>query len=350
VPLDLTISKKLGFTSADAEASLALQFETAIAIGANWALQTTTRLVGHEWIKKPVLKTSLVDIPVGPIADRALKSSKETIEKAIDDNLKKSVDIAGQAKALVNTLSQPMNLYNDPPLFLHLQPAGASLSLFSFDGVFIRTVVGIDCITEIGMKAKPPVTTPPLPMLKPNLNPNEGFQMFLNVGVDYEEAEALAQKYMKGQTFSSGKKQVTVNDIQLYGQGSKLGIQVNLLGSIKGNLFLTGTPKFDAQKNEVYMDALDFSLESRSFLTRSAAWLLKGTIVHQMEKSMRFPLEANLKTIKDLVSQQLSDYPLAYNFRLKGTVSDFALQQLSVRPEGLAILMKAAGKLRIEGK
>ena len=64
VPVDLWIEKAIAFTSFEAAGEISLIFETNFIIVETWNLETTTKLINHEWIRKPVLKLGLFDLPV----------------------------------------------------------------------------------------------------------------------------------------------------------------------------------------------------------------------------------------------------------------------------------------------
>lgn len=63
-------------------------------------------------------------------------------------------------------------------------------------------------------------------------------------------------------------------------------IALDLTGSLNGTIYLAGFPKYNADKKEIYFDELDYALDTKSKLIRSANWLAQGLILRKYRKAV----------------------------------------------------------------
>ena len=125
---------------------------------------------------------------------------------------------------------------------------------------------------------------------------------------------------MQGETFEQGKRSVTIEDIELFGQGEKLVVNTKLSGSYNGNIYMVGKPEYNQKKNSIDIKNLKFTLETRNFLLKSAGWLLRSTVKKKIQENMDFLLEYNMAEIEKQMQEQLKNLPyLGRHFLKRGT-------------------------------
>ena len=155
---------------------------------------------------------------------------------------------------------------------------------------------------------------------------------------------------MTGQVFESGKNKVKIEDIQLWGNNDRLVVNAKLSGSFNGNIYFIGKPEYNPLKNQIEVKDLDFHIDTRSFLMRSAAWLFSGTIKNQMKKAMVFPLDENIRALKASVQQTLAHYELQPGVLLTGTVDSVTVENSKVTPTSIRVNLFSKGKLNVDVK
>ena len=72
-------------------------------------------------------------------------------------------------------------------------------------------------------------------------------------------------------------------------------IALDMLGSITGTVYLTGVPQFNETTKEIYFDQLDYVLDTKSKLLKTANWLAQGMVLRKIQESCRYSIQANLE-------------------------------------------------------
>jgi hypothetical protein len=66
-------------------------------------------------------------------------------------------------------------------------------------------------------------------------------------------------------------------------------IALDLLGTVNGKIYLTGFPHDDKTK-EIYFDELDYVLDTKNKLMRTADWLAQGLILRKIKENCRYSI------------------------------------------------------------
>jgi hypothetical protein len=206
------------------------------------------------------------------------------------------------------------------------------------------------------VEAKPLVSIGPRPVdRKPDPLPpftqynatTPGFNLVINTSINWEEAERIAKKQMLGEVYSSGKRKVKVEDLNLYGNADKVVIDTKLSGSYNGSIFLTGKPEYDAFTNRISIRQLDYTLDTKNFLVKSGGWLLRTTIKNRIQDNLNFLLSYNLSEMKNMLQSELNMYKLAPGLRMEGLMKDLRIGSIVLTKEGIQVGVQLEGNLKI---
>ncbi|MFN7118421.1 MAG: DUF4403 family protein [Saprospiraceae bacterium] len=349
VPLKLWIQYDVGITNVEANGDIALQLKTTYNITEDWNMQTTTEIESYEWLQQPRLKMVGMNLPVGFIADLVLKNSKKTLTKAIDDAVGTNFNLQNEIKKVWEQLHEPQLIAPEYNTWLLVNPKNIGMTPLITRGDTIASTIVVETHPKVNIGNKPnKPATAPLPNFKYSNAAQDDFTLLISTDVPYQEAERLAKLNLAGQTFSEGKRSVKVEDVELYGQGNQLIVNTKLSGSYNGNIYLSGKPIFDPKKNAIDIKDLNFTLETRNFLYKSAAWLLKGTLKNQIEKNMDFLLDYNLTELKNQLQSQLKDYKITNSIILNGQLNELTLQDAFLAPESIRVQVALKGRLQVQ--
>lgn len=163
----------------------------------------------------------------------------------------------------------------------------------------------------------------------------------------YQNAAALMQKNFQGQRFESGKKYVVVNKIDLWGKDGKIIVDMGLNGSVNGEVYLSGTPVYDASKKEVYLDQVDFVMDSKSRLLKTAGWLAHGLIVKKIAENCRFSIADNLKEGTKTMMGYLNNYQPVKGVKVNGALTELAPDKIVLTPNAIVAMIAAKGKIAV---
>lgn len=349
VPLKLWIRYDIGITEVEANGDIALKLKTDFKIKDDWTLETTTDIESYDWLKQPKLKLVGVNLPVGFIADMVLKNSKKTLTRSIDGLVKDSFDLRKMVSDSWNKLFDPILIAPEYNTWLLVNPQTIGMTALVTRGDSLSSTIFVETRPKINLGEKPARPNPtPLPPYKIKDVAQDDFTLIVSTDVPYKEAERLAKAQLEGETFTEGKRTVKIEDMKLYGQGNQLIVNTKLSGSYNGNIYLTGKPFYNPTKNIVEIRDLNFTLETRSFLLKSAAWLLKGTLRKRIEDNLQFLLDYNITALKKQLQQQLTDYKISSNIFLTGQLNELNIQDAFLAPSSIRVEIVLKGRVNLE--
>ena len=141
--------------------------------------------------------------------------------------------------------------------------------------------------------------------------------MNMVMDISYIQLSNYLNENFRGKTFDNDGKEITINDIFLIVEGSDMTALVDVTGSFNGRLKVKGKPIFDNAKQELYADNVDVSVETKNFLHKAGAWLLKGKIKNQLSQMMRFSIEDSMGDLQSQINRQLEAYAIPEVLDLK---------------------------------
>lgn len=350
VPLKIWLKKELLFgTAAEAEGELALNFKTTFGINPDWSLSTQTEVEWHEWLGRPVLKTGVGDISVETIANLALNRSKKTLSKTLDQFVSQQINLKPYVQEAWEAIQQPVLLDETYRMWSKTTPISIGLTPMTTYNNALQTKIAVECLNDVSFGEKPAFrensVLPNLTLL--NEAPDD-FQMRFATDVPFAEAERLAKNIMVGQVFESGKKKVKVEDLTLWGNNDRIVVNTLLSGSFNGKIYFIGRPEFNPVKNQIEVKDLDFHVDTRNFLLRSASWIFQGPIKKKMAQSMAYPLAQQISEVKNAVQQTLLNYPIQPGVTLHGILDSVAVQDTRVTPTGIRVNLFSTGKVNVD--
>lgn len=348
VPLGLKIEKDLGFSRVKADAALNLDFFTDFGIDEYWNLSTDTQLEQYEWLEAPKLKLGPVSVPAQFVGDIVVRRSKELVTDAIDEQLKANFDLRASMSTAWQQLQVPIEISNEYKTWLNINPQQILVTPITTKDDAIALTISILAQPNLGVGEQPQATASALlPPFSFSEVKEEDFQIRLIADIPYEEAEALAVQSIKGEQYSSDKYSVTVEDVALYGQNEKLVVETLLSGSYNGNIYLTGEPFYSKLRNKVDIKDLKFTLNTKNFLLKSAAWLLKSNLRRQIRDNLNFYIDYNLEEIRKSTQQQLERYQVASGIILKGNLDDLGITDVYLTPQGIRVKLGLNGQVNV---
>ena len=223
-----------------------VKFGSKFSIAPNWEANVQSFPIGYEWIKKPTVRLAGFDISVAGLVERALNSKQDAILKALDDAVRKNVEIKKYIVQAWNTAMQPYLLSEKYRTWLKITPTELQMTPLISVNNKVKATIGIKAITETVTGAKPtflPVIT--VPDLKLVSSIPDNFQVGIMAEIPLSEAAKLTGDTLIGQNFSfkDGKYNVQVTDIDIYGDNEKMVIKSGLKGNINGQIYFKGTPE-----------------------------------------------------------------------------------------------------------
>lgn len=351
VPLNLLIKKDVGLANLNADGSITLDFITSFTIQPDWTLDTETSLATYKWIKKPKLDLGFIRLPIESVANRLVERSKGNITKIIDAQIRENFILRDYVDEAWLKIQQPIPASIENQLWVCMKPRAIGMTPVVREDSFVNATIVIETIAEANIGQRPAVDNiVPLPPFEAFTESGGDFKINLFTSIPMDTLRSLVNAQVIGETYTGNNRTVTVKDMELYGQGNKLVINLLLEGDYNGSIYMMGTPFYNKKKNQLEIDNLDYELTSKNFVQKSLGWLFKKNIEKRIEAALRFPLDENLEMIKNTLDKSLENYPVTPGIVLKGNLEDLQLGETYVSETAIHVVISSGGQLNVELK
>ena len=315
----------------------------------NWKLVTQTQIEGIDWVESPSIVIAGRELPITYLINPVLSLFKSKLAKKVDDAIAQSFDIKPYVVAALEQLAKPIEVNPTYKVWVGMQPLALYASPTTVANQKISFNLGMKAYIETSINAQPSLKFDKTQLnLVPNTLPSTDFSLSVANIITYPNAAALVQQNFAGQTFSSGKRAVTINHIDLWGKEGKLIVALNMTGTVNGTFYLSGIPKYDAATKEVYLEGVDFVLDSKNKLLKTGDWLVHGLIAKKIQESCRFSIAEYLTNGEKTAAAYLKGYQPVKGIHVSGALTTMQPGQLILTPQAIVSMLEAKGKLAIK--
>jgi hypothetical protein len=245
-------------------------------------------------------------------------------------------------------MQSPIQVSEDPPVWLRLSPLGVSMTQPEGARGMIRTSLGIKSVAETFVGDAPAATpSDSLPAFVSQSRLDSSFVINLYSEVSYESASRMMQGFLRGRSFSSGNKEVIIQDVNIYGIQGYAVVSLDLTGSYKGKIFAIGHIKYDPASSTVSIEGLEYDLSTTNALHKTAGWLLHGIILSKVQPYLRFPLHEKLLEAQLLAQKMLSHREISKNVFLSGAIDSLSIGGVTLTDHAIRAVILSRGTLSI---
>jgi hypothetical protein len=315
----------------------------------NWKLNTTSKLKDFKWNESPSIVVAGKNIPITYIINPALSIFKSKISKMIDDAIDKSCDFKPQVLDALGVISKPFLTSDVYETWFKLIPIELYVTDAQLKNNKITMDMGLKCDmqTMVGLEPKDTYDANKI-VLKPVAKMPDRITASIAAVSTFKSASKIMTKNFKGQEFASGSRKVTVQNVDIWQYDKKLIIALDLTGSLNGTIYLSGFPNYNALTNEIYFDNLNYVLNTKSVLLKSANWLLKGTILNKIKESCRYSIQSNLDEGKKNMEPYLDNYSPVKGIFVNGSLDDFNFEKVEITDKAIIAFITTSGKMSIK--
>ncbi len=341
---------KLGFSLNDSKEFNLNGIVTLISdVGlTNWQLSSQTQIKSLEWTESPTMVMAGKSVPITYLINPAIRVFKSKIEKSIDDNIKKTLNFKPQVLEALDKIATPVEMSETYSSWLRLVP----IELYVTDAILTQDAITMD----MGLKCNIETLIGKIPekrfdsskiILKPVSKMPDKINANIIAVSTYKDASELMTKNFKGQEFGDGKRKVKVNQVNLWHKNGKMIIALDLLGSINGTVYLSGFPQYNEETHEIYFDKLEYVLDTKSFLLKSANWLAQGYILRKIQESCRYSIKPNLEEGKSNILSYLKNYSPMKGVYVNGVLNEFEFEKIQLTNKAILAFIKSSGKVNV---
>jgi len=314
----------------------------------NWKLKTNTEFKSINWNESPSMNIMGKSVPITYIINPTIQLFKSTIEKSIDDAIAKSMDFKPNVLDALEKICTPFQMNEAYNTWLRVNPSELYTTEAKLQQDKIMFDMGLKCTIETLVGQKPAANFDRSKIvLKPVAKMPDHISANIVAVSTYADASKIMTKNFAGQEFGSGSKKVTVQNVEIWQKEGKMIIALDLLGSLNGKIYLAGIPQYNDQTKEIYFDKLDYAIDTKSRLTRTANWLLSGYVLKKMQESCRYSIKPNLDEGKANLLKYMKNYSPMPGVFINGNVNDIQFQKIQLTNKAIVAFVKITGDVNV---
>lgn len=315
----------------------------------NWKLTTISKLEDFEWSESPSILVAGKKVPITYIINPTLSIFKSKIAKKIDDAINETCDFKPQVLSVLDKLSTPFLTSEAYETWFKMVP----IELYVTDAILLKSKLtmqmGLKCNmqTMVGQEPKNSFDAKKIVLKPVSLIPENTTASVVAVST-YESASKIVTKNFQGQEFASGSRKIVVKKVDLWQKDGKMIIALSVAGSINGTIYLSGIPNYNPITKDIYFDQMDYVLNTKSVLMKSANWLMQGTILKKIQENCRYSIKGNLEEGKKNMEPYLTNYSPMKGVFINGVLNDFEFEKLELTDKAIIAFITTSGKMNIK--
>ena len=315
----------------------------------NLKLTTSSKIDDYVWSESPTIVVAGKNVPITYLINPMLSLSKSKISKLIDGAINDLPDFKPVVLDVLQTMSTPFLTSELYQTWFRMAPIEVYVTDATLDKSKIMMDLGLKCtmMTMVGQEPKNTFDRAAVAFKPVTKIPD---QITANVAAisTYESASRIITKNFRGQEFTSGSRKIVVNEVNLWQKDGKIIIQLLMSGSLNGTIYLAGVPKYNAETHEIYFENMDYVLNTKGMLTKTANWLLQGVILRKIQESCRYSIKPNLDEGKKSMLPYLNNYSPMKGVFVNGTMNDFEFDRVEITNKAIIAFIKTTGTMKVK--
>lgn len=315
----------------------------------NWQVSSKTEVQKIDWKESPTTTVMGRQIPITHLINPAVKFFRDDLEKSLDEAISKSMNFQPQVLNVLETLTTPFQMNEQFDTWLRVVP----IELYSTNAQILKDHVkmemGMKCTLEsfVGKKPDTGFDKNKVVMKAVAKMPDHIAANIMAIST-YEDASRVVTNNFKGQVFGDGSQKVTVNKVNLWHKSGKMIIALDLMGSLTGQIYLSGVPKYDAKTKEIYIDQIDYAIDTKSKLIKTANWMASGMILKKISGLCRYSIVENIEEGKKSMLTYMNNYSPMKGVFINGQLDALDFNSVQLTNRAIIAQLVAKGKVRIK--
>ena len=315
----------------------------------NWKLETNSNINDIQWTESPSINIAGKNIPITYIINPAISIFKTKISTKIDEAIQKTCDFKPQVLNVLEKMSAPFLMSEQYQTWFKLIPLEVNVTDAILSDSKIKMNLGLKCNmqTIVGMKPKSSFDKLAI-QFKAVDKINDKFTANVAAISTYESASKVISNNFKGKAFGSGSKTIVIQKVDLWQKEGKIIIALDMTGSINGTIYLSGIPNYNAVTKEIYFDQMDYVLNTKGLITKTASCLLQVVILKKIEENCRYSIKQNLEEGKKSMLPYLNNYSPMKGVFVNGMTGDFEFEKIDISNKAIIAFITTTGKMNVK--
>ena len=315
----------------------------------NWRLVTKTTIEGIDWAESPTVSIAGKDIAITYLINPALALLKNKLAQVVDENIEKTMDLRPYVFKALETITKPMELSPTYQAWLGIAPTELYATNPTIANHKINIAIGMRTYIETSVGQKPTLGFDKTKLILKMADKLEGnFATNIAAFCTYNQAAQIVTQNFAGKKFESGKYAITVNKVEMWGRDGKMVIALGVTGSLNGDIYLQGVPVYDAEKQQIAIEQVDFILDSKQTLLKAGEWLVHGVIVKKIEDNCKFSIATQLIEGQKMANKYLNNYEPIKGIKINGSLDQLMPNKIVLTPNAIVAMIVAKGQVAIK--
>lgn len=315
----------------------------------NWKMNTTSEIESFNWSESPTILVAGKKVPITYIINPTLSIFKSKMAKKIDAAIEKSCDFKHYVLNVLQTMSTPFETSPQYEAWFKMNP----IEVYVTDAVIQKSKItmdlGLKCTMQTMVGEQPKSTFDKNAIsFKPVTKVPDKTTATVAAISTYESASRIITKNCQGKEFASGSRKIVVQKVDLWAKDGKMIIELDMTGSINGSIYLSGIPNYNSITKEIYFEQMDYVLNTKGLLTKTANWLLQGVILKKIQESCRYSIKENLDEGKKSLLPYLNNYSPMKGVFVNGTMNDFEFEKVELTNNAIIAFITTTGKMNVK--
>ncbi|WP_461532060.1 DUF4403 family protein [Sinomicrobium sp.] len=312
----------------------------------NWEIRTNTSLKSLIWNEEPSTNIMGQKVAVTSLVNPAVALFRSAIEKSIDQAIRETLDFKPNVLDALQKISTPFQMSDTYESWMRIIPQELYITDASLKDQTIFFKMGMKCIMETVIGQQPPtVFDQETIALKPVTEIPESINVSIAVISSYKDASRVITKNFKGYEFGEGRRKISVEKVDIWHKEGKIIVALEVSGSVEGTIYLAGYPQYNRVTKEVYFDKLDYVLDTKNALLKSAQWLAGNYVLLQLQEKCRYSIASDIAEGKEMMGQYLHNYSPTKGVFVNGEIQDIELDRMQLATNAMIALVKLKGKV-----
>ena len=314
----------------------------------NWKMNTVSKIEDFNWNESPTILVAGRKIPITYIINPTLSIFKSKMSRKIDDAIEKSCDFKPYVLQVLEKISTPFQTSNEYETWFKVAP----IEVYVTDAVILKGKInmnlGLKCNmqTMVGQQPKNGFNKESI-VFKTVIKMPENTTATIAAISTFESASRIITKNFQGKEFVSGSRKIIIQNVNLWQKDSKMIVELEMTGSLNGAIYLSGTPNYNPITKEIYFDNMDYVLNTKGILTRTANWLLGGVILKKIQANCRYSIQSNLEEGKKSMVPYLTNFSPMKGVFVNGILGDFQFDRVELTKNAIIAFISTTGKITV---
>ena len=315
----------------------------------NWKMNTNSIIENFDWSESPTILVAGRKVPITYIINPTLSIFKSKMAKKIDDAIEKSCDFKPYVLNVLQTMSTPFQTSAEFETWFKLNPIEVYVTDAAVQKSKISMDLGLKCTMQTMVGQQPSTSfNKDAVSFKPVTKVPEKTTASIAAISTYESASRIITKNFQGKEFASGSRKIVVQKVDLWAKDGRMIIALDMTGSLNGTIYLSGIPNYNTITKEIYFEQMDYVLNTKGLLTKTANWLLQGVILKKIQENCRYSIKENLEEGKKRLAPYLNNYSPMKGVFVNGILNDFEFEKVELTNEAIIAFITTTGKMNVK--